>query len=90
MVESAKECMKQRASKSEIYGKMQEVFIEMDSPPASTHNKVINLIINPKTYSKSRIIFLQFFVFLSVLGDEGARATEGRGVEERGSGKLKQ
>lgn len=33
MVESAKECMKQKASKSEIYGKMQQVFIEMDSTP---------------------------------------------------------
>ncbi|XP_048133277.1 boron transporter 4-like isoform X1 [Rhodamnia argentea] len=33
MVESAKECMKQKASKSEIYGKMQQVFVEMDSTP---------------------------------------------------------
>ncbi|KAI4380679.1 hypothetical protein MLD38_006842 [Melastoma candidum] len=37
MVESAKACMKLRASKSEIYGKMQEVFIEMDSPTVSNH-----------------------------------------------------
>ncbi|KAI4377738.1 hypothetical protein MLD38_015318 [Melastoma candidum] len=39
MVESAKECMKQKATKSQIYGKMQDVFIEMDSSPvSSTHN----------------------------------------------------
>ena len=30
MVASAKESIKQQASNSEIYGKMQEVFIEMD------------------------------------------------------------
>lgn len=34
MVESAKECIKRRATKHEIYGKMQEVFIEMDEAPA--------------------------------------------------------
>ncbi|OWM86679.1 hypothetical protein CDL15_Pgr015715 [Punica granatum] len=33
MVQSAKESMKQQASNSEIYGKMQAVFIEMDSAP---------------------------------------------------------
>lgn len=33
MVQSAKECIKQRATNSEIYGKMQEVFIEMDRTP---------------------------------------------------------
>ncbi|KAL5575635.1 hypothetical protein UlMin_017334 [Ulmus minor] len=33
MVESAKESIKQKASNSEIYGKMQAVFIEMDSSP---------------------------------------------------------
>lgn len=42
MVESAKECMKHKGTKSEIYGKMQEVFIEMDSSPVSTHDNVIN------------------------------------------------
>ncbi|XP_068651548.1 boron transporter 4-like [Aristolochia californica] len=30
MVKSAKECIKQQATNSEIYGKMQEVFIELD------------------------------------------------------------
>ena len=34
MVASAKESIKQNASNSEIYGKMQAVFIEMDSSPA--------------------------------------------------------
>uniref|UniRef100_A0A2N9FS50 Bicarbonate transporter-like transmembrane domain-containing protein n=1 Tax=Fagus sylvatica TaxID=28930 RepID=A0A2N9FS50_FAGSY len=34
MVESAKESIRQKASNSEIYGKMQAVFIEMDSSPA--------------------------------------------------------
>ncbi|KAK9269426.1 hypothetical protein L1049_001199 [Liquidambar formosana] len=34
MVQSAKECIKQQASNSEIYGKMQAVFIEMDTAPA--------------------------------------------------------
>ena len=33
MVKSAKECIKQQASNSEIYGKMQAVFIEMDTAP---------------------------------------------------------
>ena len=32
-MESAKESIKQKASNSEIYGKMQAVFIEMDSSP---------------------------------------------------------
>ncbi|KAK3438200.1 hypothetical protein EUGRSUZ_C02816 [Eucalyptus grandis] len=36
MVQSAKECMKQQATNSEIYGKMQEVFIEMDRTPTFT------------------------------------------------------
>lgn len=31
MVKGAQECMKMQASNSEIYGKMQAVFIEMDS-----------------------------------------------------------
>ncbi|GMH15936.1 hypothetical protein Nepgr_017777 [Nepenthes gracilis] len=42
MVESAKESMRQRASKSEIYGKMQAVFIEMDHSP-DTHGVVKEL-----------------------------------------------
>lgn len=33
MVKSAKESIKQNASNSEIYGKMQAVFIEMESSP---------------------------------------------------------
>lgn len=36
MVKSAKESIKQKASNSEIYGKMQAVFIEMDSSPETT------------------------------------------------------
>ncbi|XVF24862.1 hypothetical protein REPUB_Repub13aG0164000 [Reevesia pubescens] len=36
MVESAKESIKQKASNSEIYGKMQAVFIEMDSSQETT------------------------------------------------------
>ncbi|XP_060973928.1 probable boron transporter 7 isoform X2 [Cannabis sativa] len=35
MVESAKECVEQKPSNSEIYGKMQAVFIEMDSCPSA-------------------------------------------------------
>ncbi|XP_059460706.1 probable boron transporter 7 [Corylus avellana] len=35
MVKSAKECIKQQASNSEIYGKMQAVFIEMDTAPTT-------------------------------------------------------
>ncbi|KAK2986595.1 hypothetical protein RJ640_029637 [Escallonia rubra] len=34
MMKSAKECIKQEASKSEIYGKMQAVFVEMDTTPS--------------------------------------------------------
>ena len=33
MVESAKESIRQQASNSEIYGKMQEVFVKMDNGP---------------------------------------------------------
>ncbi|XVE89150.1 hypothetical protein DITRI_Ditri19aG0127400 [Diplodiscus trichospermus] len=33
MVESAKESIKKKASNSEIYGKMQDVFIEIDKSP---------------------------------------------------------
>ncbi|CAL5360677.1 unnamed protein product [Camellia sinensis] len=33
MVKSAKECIKQQGSNSEIYGRMQAVFIEMDTTP---------------------------------------------------------
>lgn len=33
MVKHAKECIKQQASNSEIYGTMQAVFIEMDTAP---------------------------------------------------------
>ncbi|KAB5563960.1 hypothetical protein DKX38_004014 [Salix brachista] len=36
MVASAKESIKQKASNSEIYGKMQDVFIEMDCSPITT------------------------------------------------------
>ncbi|XP_038713269.1 boron transporter 4 [Tripterygium wilfordii] len=36
MVESAKESIKQKASNSEIYGKMQAVFLEIDSIPVTT------------------------------------------------------
>nr|DAD27070.1 TPA_asm: hypothetical protein HUJ06_028538 [Nelumbo nucifera] len=39
MVESAKECIKQQASNSEIYGKMQAVFIEMDAAPKTVVTK---------------------------------------------------
>ncbi|CAA7025441.1 unnamed protein product [Microthlaspi erraticum] len=40
MVQKAKECMKAKASKSEIYGRMQDVFIEMElSPKASVVEK---------------------------------------------------
>ncbi|KAK3031117.1 hypothetical protein RJ639_035115, partial [Escallonia herrerae] len=34
MMKSAKDCIKQEASKSEIYGKMQAVFVEMDATPS--------------------------------------------------------
>ncbi|KAK3025741.1 hypothetical protein RJ639_042510 [Escallonia herrerae] len=34
MMKSSKECIKQEASKSEIYGKMQAVFVEMDTTPS--------------------------------------------------------
>ena len=33
MVKSAKECIKQRRTNSELYGKMQEVIVEMDTDP---------------------------------------------------------
>ncbi|XP_058201804.1 probable boron transporter 6 isoform X1 [Rhododendron vialii] len=47
MVKSAKECIKMQASNSEIYGKMQAVFIEMDTSLAqqndSVHKELENL-----------------------------------------------
>ncbi|KAF5748209.1 Boron transporter 4 [Tripterygium wilfordii] len=36
MVQSAKECIKQHRSNSEIYGRMQAVFVEMDISPSTT------------------------------------------------------
>lgn len=36
MVKSAKECITQQASNSEMYGKMQAVFIEIDKAPSTT------------------------------------------------------
>jgi len=36
MVKTAKEGMKQQATNSEIYGKMHEVFIQMDSDATET------------------------------------------------------
>ncbi|XP_073021670.1 probable boron transporter 7 isoform X1 [Primulina eburnea] len=45
MVKSAKECMKQQATQSEIYGRMQTVFIEMESAPCqhSVDRELANL-----------------------------------------------
>ncbi|KAL1210334.1 putative boron transporter 7 [Cardamine amara subsp. amara] len=36
MVQKAKECMRAKASNSEIYGRMQDVFIEMETSPKAT------------------------------------------------------
>ena len=33
MIKSAKECIKEQASSSEMYGRMKAVFIEMDTAP---------------------------------------------------------
>lgn len=38
MVKSAKECMKMKASKSEIYGRIQTVFIEMETCSPQVNN----------------------------------------------------
>ncbi|CAN7119833.1 unnamed protein product [Brassica rapa subsp. narinosa] len=43
MVQKAKECMKAKASKSEIYGKMQDVFIEMEKSPKALAKELENL-----------------------------------------------
>ncbi|CAN6880749.1 unnamed protein product [Brassica oleracea] len=43
MVQKAKECMKAKASKSEIYGKMQDVFIEMETSPKALVKELENL-----------------------------------------------
>ncbi|XP_065849666.1 probable boron transporter 6 [Euphorbia lathyris] len=45
MVKSAKQCIEQKASNSEIYGRMHEVFIEMDSAshPASVDKELKDL-----------------------------------------------
>ncbi|CAH9063611.1 unnamed protein product [Cuscuta epithymum] len=39
MVKSAKECMNKQASKSEIFGRMHAVFVEMDASPTHTADK---------------------------------------------------
>ncbi|CAN0896629.1 Boron transporter 4 [Linum grandiflorum] len=44
MVESARESMKSKASKSEIYGKMQDVFLQIDKSP------IVRIIINKPNY----------------------------------------
>ncbi|XP_068647365.1 boron transporter 4 isoform X2 [Aristolochia californica] len=46
MVKSAKECIKQQATNSEIYGKMQEVFIELDRTQST--NSVVKELKNLK------------------------------------------
>ncbi|XP_052491306.1 probable boron transporter 7 isoform X2 [Gossypium raimondii] len=43
MVKSVKEGMKQKASQSEIYGRMEAVFIELDASPAVTDKELRNL-----------------------------------------------
>lgn len=42
MVKKAKECMKMKASKSEIYGRMQSVFIQMETCPPQVDNNVLS------------------------------------------------
>lgn len=44
MVQKAKECMKAKASNSEIYGKMQDVFIEMETSPKVYINISFSLV----------------------------------------------
>lgn len=46
MVKSAKECITQQASNSEMYGKMQAVFIEMDKAPSVSYSSHVNIFIN--------------------------------------------
>ncbi|KAG2244470.1 hypothetical protein Bca52824_093695 [Brassica carinata] len=43
MVQKAKECIRAKASKSEIYGKMQDVFIEMETSPKALVKELENL-----------------------------------------------
>lgn len=42
MVESAKESIKKKATNSEIYVQMQDVFIEMDGSPAVSPLEVVS------------------------------------------------
>lgn len=51
MVKSAKECMKQQATQSKIYGRMQTVFIEMDSAPCVSSHYALYQIQPPETFS---------------------------------------
>jgi len=50
MVKKAKECMKMKASKSEIYGRMQSVFIEMETSPPQVSNNAFSYIYRKKLF----------------------------------------
>lgn len=56
MVKSVKEGMKQKASQSEIYGRMEAVFIELDASPAvsiiNSYHRIFNLEIHYNITSK--------------------------------------
>lgn len=41
MAKKGKECISQQGSNSEIFGKMQEVFVEMDKTPAVSATTII-------------------------------------------------
>ncbi|KAK4777983.1 hypothetical protein SAY87_018170 [Trapa incisa] len=52
MVEGVKECIKRKATKHEIYGKMQEVFIELDESPANAATKDLEQLKNAMLQSE--------------------------------------
>ncbi|CAL9227715.1 unnamed protein product [Arabidopsis halleri] len=48
MVQKAKECMREKASNSEIYGRMQDVFIEMETSPKAPNHILVKELENLK------------------------------------------
>lgn len=60
MVKSAKECMKQKASNSEIYGSMQAVFIEMDATPAVSFLVLCQSNIKAYQFFRGKLLAVSF------------------------------
>lgn len=59
-MKTAKESIRKRATSSEVYENMQEVFIEMDKSPIVSNKHLIPILIDKKKIQGFRIIYLLF------------------------------